>query len=149
MTFTNSNAYPVDITNIELWAMPVPATKLIYAREQDSDSIIKYHQRPQDITNDYIQDITTAQSLALMLIQDNKDFNPVRELDIIGVPQLQVGDTIRVTDEKVSDLYSVTKIVSKMIPTNFIQTITGVKKTIRSYFRVGLSAVGSADTIAP
>jgi len=150
MTFTNSNAYPVDITNIELWATPVPATKLIYAREQDSDSITKYHQRPQDITNDYIQDITTAQSLALMLIQDNKDFNPVRELDIIGVPQLQVGDTIRVTDEKVSDLYSVTKIVSKMIPTNFIQTITCVKKTIRTYFRIGISTIGSStDVIAP
>lgn len=148
MTFNNGGASPIDITNIELWATPAPATKKVYAREEDATSIVNYHQRPQDITNNFIQDNTTAQSLALMLIQDNKEFNPVRELDVIGVPQLQVGDTIRVTDEKTSDLYSVTKIVSRMIPTQFNQTLTGVKKTINSWFRIGISSIGSLDKIA-
>ena len=150
MTFTNSGATNVDITNIELWATPAPATKKVYAREEDATSITNYHQRPVDITNNFIQDISTAQSIALILIEDNKEFNPVRELEVVGVPQLQVGDTIRVTDEQVSDLYNIIKIASKMMPTQFNQTIIAVKKTIHTYFRVGLSSIGSAqDVISP
>lgn len=150
MTFANSNPdTDIYITNIELFATPARATKDIYERVQDDTSVTNYHERPLSIDNDYIQDDSTAASLATMIIEDNKNFNPVRELDVVGVPQLQVGDLVRVTDDKTSSRYYVTKIVGKMIQTQFAQTITVVNKTIRTYFRIGISTIGGGDVISP
>jgi hypothetical protein len=150
MTFANSHAtIPIYITGIALFGTPAPATSVAYDRVEDATSVAAYDERPLTIENDFIQDTSTAHSISTIIIEDNKAFSPVRELDVVGVPQLQVGDTVIISDEKVTDTYSVTKIVSKMVQTQFTQTLSVVKKIMRTYFRPGISSIGGADAIAP
>lgn len=150
MTFENTHSSTaIFITDILLYAIPAKISKKIYARVEDTSSVAKYLERPVTIENNFIQDESTADSIARIIIEDNKEYNPYREIDVMGVPQLQVGDLVRITDEKFSDIYFVTKIVGKMSGAKFIQTLTVIKKTINQYFRIGISTIGGTHPIGP
>jgi len=150
MTFANDNATtPIYITTLELFATPAKVTHQVYARYQDDDSVEDYHERPVVIENEFIPDESTGNSLATIVVTDNKDYNDYREIEVVGAPQLQIGDLVGVSDENQKDTYYITKIVGKMVDAKFTQVLTVVKKTINKYFRIGISTIGGSDQIAP
>jgi hypothetical protein len=146
MTFTNDSAIPIYVTTIELFATPAKVVKEIYVRVADSASIAIYDERPVTIENDFIPDESTANSIAQIIVDDNKALNKPNEVTVKGVPQLQIGDLVTLDD---GETYYVRKVVAKFQNNRFVQTLSVVQKTIVSYFRVGISTIGGTDKIAP
>lgn len=150
MTFTNTASVPVFLTQLELWATPAKVMSEIYVRESNSPSIDQYEERePHKIKNDYIQDESAAESIAQIVLQDLAELDDQRRLQVKGVPQLQVGDVIRYTDEVTADTYFVTRIAGVLNSEGFKQTLLVTKRTINVYFRIGISTIGGTDQIAP
>jgi hypothetical protein len=150
MVFANSHATtPVYITSLELFATPAKVVKKIYVREEDATSVAKYGEITIAIENDFIQDESTATSIAKIILADNSSYGETLEITVKGVPQIQIGDVVQVTTDNINQTYYVSKVVGKMVGARFIQTLTIVKKTFQSYFRVGISLIGGTDKIAP
>lgn len=150
LEFTNSGAGTCFITQLEVWGTPAKVSQDIYELVQDSDSIAEYEEHAIKIENNYIQDSTAAQSIAQLVISDRNEAEDERTLVVKGVPQLQIGDIVRYTDKKGnSNTYYIKKISGKLNTDGLKQTITIVKRTINEYFRIGISAIGGDDLIAP
>lgn len=150
MTFTNTASVPVFITQLELFARPAKVMSQIYTRKADSASIASYDERPAfKIENDYIQDEGSANSISQIVLSDRAELDDQRVMTIKGVPQLQVGDVVRYTELGLNQTYFVTRINGILNSSGYRQRINVSKRTIRSYFRIGISTIGGTDQIAP
>ena len=101
------------------------------------------------IENDYIQDETTARSLANIILIDNAEYGDILEMTVKGVPQLQIGDFVRVTNKYMNKTFYVQKIVGRMSKGSFTQNLTLIDKQFETYFTIGISSIGGTDVIAP
>lgn len=149
MTISNSNAYPVYITSLELFCTPALVLKQIYVRQSDSASVAKYDERVLDIENDYINNEGDANSKALMIIDDYATYANQYVLTVKGNPALQIGDAVSVNVWGYSGTYVINKIVNRWQDGKFTQQLTVRKKTFKTYFTVGVSTIGGSDVIAP
>jgi hypothetical protein len=150
MTFTNTASIPVFITQLELFATPAKVMSQIYVRKTSTASIASYDERPAfKIENDYIQDEGSANSIAQIVLSDRAELDDQRVMQIKGVPQLQVGDVIRYTELGLNQTYFVTRINGILNSSGFRQMINVSKRTINTYFRIGISTIGGTDQIAP
>lgn len=149
MTFTNSNAYPVYVNVLELWATPAKVVKEIYVREQDDISVGKYDERILPIENNFISTEIDAYSKAKMILNQYATYGKANELTVKGNPALQIGDTIAATVSGMSGNYFITKIVERWMGANFTQILTVKHREIVEYFTIGISTIGSTDQIAP
>lgn len=154
MVFTNSSSNAIFLTQLEVWARPAKVTNDIFLRLEDTTSIGTnrqgYDERIFEIENDYIQDNGAANTLAQMILTDRSQANATRTMLIKGLPQLQIGDVTGYKDLKVNENYFVTRIngiVNK--GSGFRQTIQVSKRTMQSYFRIGISTIGGSDVIGP
>lgn len=149
MTFTNTNAYPVYLTSIELYATPALIVKQVYVRYEDAASIAKYDERVLDIENNFINNEGDASSKAQIIIDDYSGYASTFELTVKGNPALQVGDPVNVCVWGSADVYVITKIVNRWELGKFTQRLTVRKKVFRKFFTVGVSTIGGTDVIAP
>lgn len=150
MVFTNTASVPVFITQLELFATPAKVMSEIYTRKADITSIASYDERqPFKIENNYIQDEGSANSIAQIVLSDRAELDDQRVMLIKGVPQLQVGDVIRYTEQGLNQTYFVNRLNGILNSSGFRQTINVSKRTINTYFRIGISTIGGTDKIAP
>lgn len=150
MVFSNAGAKQVFITGLDLWGTPAKVVNEIYVREEDASSVGEFEQQVVTIENNYIQDESTARSIANIILIDNAEYDDTIEITVKGVPHLQVGDLVRRTNDYSDQTYYVQKIVGKISGSNgFTQTLTLVNKAFETYFRVGISTIGGADKITP
>lgn len=149
MTFTNTNAYPVYITSVELYATPALVVKQIYVRYQDNASVAKYDERVLDIANDYINNEGDASSKAKIILDDYSGYATQYELTVKGNPALQIGDAVNVSVWGYAANYVITKIVNRWEAGKFTQRLTVRKKVFRTFFTIGVSTIGGSDVIAP
>lgn len=149
LTFTNNGAVSAAINRLEIWADPARIQNKIYVIEKDAASIVEYEEQPLKIENDYIQDEAAATSIAKLVLADRAELDDERTLVIKGVPQLQVGDFVRYVGKSSNDTYYVKRISGIISPDGLKQTIKITKRTINVYFRIGISAIGGTDQIAP
>ena len=150
VVFANSAAYDIYVTGLEIFARPAKVISEIYTFTQDATSVGKYEEQAYTIENDYIQSETFAKTISTMLIADRANPSGVREIEVTrGVPQLQVGDLVTFDDGKTSGTYYVQKKTTSVGKGGLVQVLTLVKRTIESYFTVGISMVGGTDIIAP
>lgn len=149
MTFTNTNAFPVYLTSLELYATPATVVKQIYVRQADSASVAKYDERVLDIENDFINNEGDANSKALIILDDYAAYANQYILTVKGNPALQIGDVVNVNVWGFSGTYAITKIVNRWADGKFSQQLTVRKKTFRTFFTIGVSTVGGSDVIAP
>lgn len=146
LTITNNADVPVFLTDLVIFGSPAKVTKELFVRAEDSDSIAEYGERLLQIENNYIQTKEWAYALAKMLVEDLKAYNSVKRLVIRGIPQLQLGDLVT----RDGETYTVTRVKTKIDGSNGLtQELTLNKKTVQSYFRIGISAIGGTDIIAP
>lgn len=150
MSFTNPNIYDAYITAIELFATPVVVIKQIYVREEDATSVSKYDERILTIDNDFFQNETDAQSLALVTLDDASTFGEIYELEVKGSPALQLEDTIRVNlYNKIND-YKIIRSINKISsPARYTQILKVKKFTRRTYFTINVSQIGGTDYLRP
>ena len=150
LTFTNNDTVNGVISRLELWGTPAPITNPIYTLTEDADSIETYERQEYKLENDYIQDEGAAESISAILLEERKDLGSSRKFNIIGVPQLQVGDRVNYSSPEIAETYFITKISGILsLSDGYKQTIEANKRTIKIYFRIGVSAIGSTDEIAP
>ncbi len=150
LTFTNNDTVNGVISRLELWGTPAPITNPVYTLEEDADSIEIYERQPYRLENDYIQDEGAANSISAILLEERKDLGSSRTFVVVGVPQMQIGDRVTYTSPEISETYFVTKISGILsLSDGYKQTIEANKRTIKIYFRTGVSAIAGPDEIAP
>jgi hypothetical protein len=146
LVFTNSSSSVVYLTTLDIWGRPARKTGDIYYKEKNDSSVTAYGERPLVVENDYIQDSSWAQSYAGMILQDFAHPENLQELTIRAMPELQLGDLISWQGH----YWRVYDIKTQIDPgVGFIQDLKLLQRTIVTYFRIGVSTIGSADKIAP
>lgn len=102
MTFTNSGNAPVYITKIVLFGQPAKVTAIKGDTQSDAVSIERYGINPDNnkqtytIENDLVQDLATANTMAWLLVDINKNPHGRYDIDNFVVPQLQFGDPVNI-----------------------------------------------------
>lgn len=158
VTFSNSSPDALYLTTCILYGTPAKVTQVISERWQDQTSIDAYgvspgnNYQPLQISNDYIQDSSTANSLAYTLVKEYKD--PLRRYTapIFANPALQIGDFVALTDADTGTtkhlyLTGYTAALSQLATLQ--HTVELEERNIQSYFTIGTSTIGGTDMIAP
>jgi hypothetical protein len=149
MTFTNTNAFDVYITTMELFARPAKVVKQIYVRQSDAISVAKYDERVLTIENDYFNNEGDATSKAIILLSDQSTYANQFIMTVKGNPALQIGDAVNVSVWGYAANYVIKKIVNRWEAGKYTQILTVRKKVFVKYFTVGVSTIGGTDVIAP
>lgn len=144
--FTNSAAVPAYITKFVLAGRTVRTTGDIYHRAKDDSSVTAYEERPYIVENPYIQNPTWAESLAQMLLDDYSDPGKIQYLTVRAMPDLQLGDMIS-WQGRYWRIYDIKNKLST--EEGYVQELTLLQRTVASYFRIGISAIGGTDKVAP
>lgn len=146
LEFSNSSSTPTYITNLVLGGTPVKeVASSLYVREEDADSIDKYEESSLPIDNRFIQDSSSAQSLALRILESSSELNDTQEIEVKGTPALQVRDAVT----SMSQPYFVTKIENSINDNRFRQILTLNQRQVVDYFAIEISTIGGPDIIAP
>lgn len=146
IVFTNNLTYEVYLTVLDIWGRPARKTGDIYYKEKVDSSITAYGERPLIIENDYIQNSDWAKSLAGIILADFARPENLQELTIRAIPELQLGDLIS-WQGRYWRVYDIKTQLSA--DSGFIQELKLLQRTIRTYFRIGVSLIGGPDVIAP
>jgi hypothetical protein len=173
MTFTNTGASPAYITKIELFGTPAKVSKEIYVREQSDDSVERFGEHVKTIENEYIQEESTATSLALLLLSFYDEISEVNDMSVKGSPALQLDDpiTVRIRHGETDVVrpiglllsltrpdtevkyrggdYFISRIKGMVNEKGFRQILTVRPRMTLTFFTIGISTVGGDDVIAP
>lgn len=158
MTFINTYTQPIYITQISLYGTPAKVTYRISQEYKDPSSIVLYGTNPANngqplvISNDLIQDPSTALSDAYSLVNDYS--KPYQRLNADVFPNfaLQIGDMVQATiDDTAQTLnYTVVGIVNSISSNGEpIQNLELEVKNLVHYFTINTSIIGGTDSIAP
>lgn len=98
MNFTNTNGFPVWITDIQLYAAPAKSVDTITVVEQDDDSIAQYDEHPLSpaVNNNFFVDEDSMISFAKKVLSQQAAFGQVQTLTVKSNPALQNGDVVTV-----------------------------------------------------
>ncbi len=152
LVFENTGSSTAYLTDLIIWGEPAPVTTRLFLRIQDDDSVGDrdgYEEKIHKVENNYIQDQTTAITLATILLQDRASEQDQKELLVVGVPQLQVGDVVGYIDENSDEDYFVTRINGIFNTSGFKQYLKLSKRIINIYFRIEISTIGGSDPLGP
>lgn len=158
MTFTNTYTQPVYITKLALYATPAKISHIESKRYTDQTSIDNYGRNPTGsgeplvVTNDQIQEASTANSIAYTLLSEYKTPRKRLKCTVFAVPQLQIGDLVTVNIEDTGEALAmfVLGLSTKLdIGGNLVQDLELEQRTVKQYFTIGLSTIGGLHTIAP
>lgn len=142
---TGRTSYITALTINGRWATPRYEGG-IFHRSQDDSSVTAYEERVLAIENDYIQDRTSAMSLASLIFLQLSEPEFIREITIRAKPRLQIGDQVSWQRRP----YRIFSIKARLNPSvGFLQDLTLVKRDVVNYFKIGISLIGGPDRIAP
>ena len=161
--FTNGGSDTLYISEMEIHGTPAKVYDHIEVEVKDQDSIDSYGVNPESnsgepivITNDWIQDVSTARSLAQL--QVNLYADPEQQLSgkPFADPSLQYGDVVklRVNDIEVDPrpVVVVGTELSMSLSNVLDQTAVFEYREFTgplSYFTIGVSEIAGPDIIAP
>ncbi len=109
LMFSNDGASDAYITSIDLYGTPAKIEDVVKIEEIDQDSIDDFEEQIYEIDNEYIQDASNAQSRALLLIRDYKDYGTVIDVEVKGTPALQLGDRVSINVDNISGDFVIIK----------------------------------------
>jgi hypothetical protein len=140
---TGTNAY---LTALTLYGRVVRATSDLYYRTKDDSSVTAYQERIFTLENPYIQSQSWAQSYASIILEDFSSVEKIQKIKIRAIPELQLGDLVS-WQGRYWRIYDIKSILDSS--NGFVQELTMIQRTIRTYFRIGISTIGGTDIIAP
>lgn len=144
--FQNNSTQDVYLTKVVIAGRYAKKVADIYTRLQDDSSVTAYQQQPYVLENDYIQNSIWANTLARMILNDFSNPESIQHIVIRAIPELQLGDLISWQGR----YWRVFNIRAQLGPAQgFIQELTLLQRTIQTYFRIGVSTIGSKDKISP
>jgi len=125
VTFTNADAGIVYIWKFKIRGTPATIISDITATATDNRSVEKYNEQTYIVDNDFITSEASAQAYANHLVDKYKD--PMKRIKIViqGIPQLQLKDMIRVSDQDLGTTsdYRIMRIVGQLDNGGFTQTL--------------------------
>lgn len=142
----NNASETLFVTQVVLSGRPAKQYGDLYYREKDDSSVTAYQERPLQIDNDYIQDESWAASYARLILNDYSEIENLQRITIRAIPELQLGDLIS-WQGRYWRIYDIKSTLNA--GTGFVQELTLLQRDINSYFRIGISTIGSSDQIAP
>lgn len=151
MVFTNTGLTDLYLRELDVWGTPAIQIEPISIEERDEASITAYGEKLHSIQNPYFQNVTDAQSKALIFLNDFSTFGQVGEIEVVGTPQLQLGDPVEVTIEEETSTYRVTKITQKLSgnPARYMQILRLKQYEPTSYFTIEVSELDGTDVLSP
>lgn len=158
MTFSNSFTQPIYLTKIALFGTPAKVIYFDTKPQIDTASVTAYGRNPANrgervkIENEYIQDASTANSIAYTLVAEYKNPRKRLKCTVFAVPQLQVGDFVTVvladTGQSIN-MFVMAKTLKFDGKANLVMDLELEQRTIKRYFTINQSRIGQTDTIAP
>ncbi len=158
ITFSNTYSNPIYITSLALYGTPAKVAQTISQEFKNQTSIDLYginptnNGQPVTIQNNLIQDSDTAHSIAYQLVTDyNQPFQRLK-VEVMAVPQLQIGDYVTVTLNDISNTKTYTIVgieLSQAKSDPLKQSLELEYRQMVTYFTIGVSHIGSTDQIAP
>jgi hypothetical protein len=148
LKFTNSNAFPVSISFLEIWGQPAKIVDTIEYNAYDEDSVEQFGEMVLDITdNNCFGSYANADAYAEDILKRRADYSPTMTLQVKGNPALQLGDVIHV-DYKYEGDYKVVGIKSAITNSaGFTSTLTVEKFTLLTAFRLDVSVLNGTDVL--
>jgi hypothetical protein len=147
--FSNTNAFDVTISELELWGEPAKVVDRIEYSEVDQISIDKYDEQVFVIENNFIQSIQQSQGLALMILNQFSEYSNTLELEVKGNFALQLGDVVTVNVKSYSGTYRIIKILNKLIGGRYTQVLTVRKYIPQVWFTLDESVLDGSDVLTP
>jgi len=126
----------------------------LYGRYTDQDSIDKYDEQVLTIQNDFIQDQSTMDSVALSVLYNYAQHSNTIELTVKGDYSLQIRDNITVQIDDIDQEYSITKLGYVLSKGSLVHKITARVFNIPPYFILSSdsearSLLSGTDLLAP
>lgn len=149
MTFENNNAFPVEISEAEVWGEPAKIIDEIEYTAYESDSVDKYEEKVLTIDNNYLGNRSNCESLAYTILDGYSEYASVIEMTVKGHPALQLGDIITVDARSYNNDYQITKITSRLAEDNYEQVIRARLYAPREWFTLDQSLLDGTDVLAP
>lgn len=158
LTLQNATSTAIYLTRLVLYGRAATVAEVIDERVTNETSIEAYGRNPDNqgesmvIENDYIQDRTTAYTLAQTIV--NEYGAPFRRFksEYFGDPKLQLGDwgTVQLPDHGQNKLSIITGRKIKLgREGNLSQELQLEVREVRTYFTIGVSAIAGPDEISP
>lgn len=145
--FSNSSGTTAYITSLTVTGREAsPTTTPIYYRTQDDSSVTAYEERPITIDNNYIQSLDWAKSFSSLILNDYSDPENLQTLTIRAISGLKISDLISWQGRNWR-IYGIRTTMNPAV--GYVQELSLLKRDIASYFRIGVSLIGSNDSIAP
>lgn len=148
ITFNNTYISKVYITNMNILGTPVRITKEIDIIEKDQTSIDEYEEQTYSVESPYIQDSSTAESIALTIVRHFKDYGNTLTMEIKGSPALQIADVVTVDIDDIYDNFIIRKIENQLVDNKYTQRLTVQKYDIPTYFQLDVSLLDGEDVLA-
>jgi len=148
VTFANSNAFDVEIDEIELWGEPAKVYDVLEYDSYDDESVEKYGDQLLEISdNPFFQSFNQAQSFAVYTLNERANYNDNLELSIKGDFSLQLGDYISI-DGDYEGYYTIDSIKWSLSAGSLETTIKVHKFTPVDYFVLDVSVLDGTDVLA-
>jgi hypothetical protein len=145
IVFQNNSSNAAYLTRVIISGRPAKQIGEIYYRGERDASITAYEERPLTINNEYIADANWARSYAEMILDDFSHIENLQTITVRAIPELQLGDLISWQGHQ----WRIYDIKTTLDPSaGFIQDLKLLQRTIKSYFRIGISTIGGTDLIA-
>jgi hypothetical protein len=150
--FENTNTFPVEIDQLEVWGRPAKVVNTINYVAKDQDSIDKYEKQSlggeEGIENDFFGSQYNCEAFAYIILDSYSEFNPTIEAKIVGDFSLQLGDIVQLQARGKDDAYKITSITTEMYPHSF--KIKARKSMARSWAKYDITVYDDPiDVIAP
>ncbi len=149
LVFENTGLTDAYVYSVDLWGVPVKEIDTINVKDFDQDSIDKYDEQRYTLDTSYIQDRTTAESKAAILLDDYKDLGSILDVDVKGNMAYQIGDPVAVSLDGYTQDHVITRIVQVMQGGGYHQRLRIKARTPREYFIIGTSALDGTAVLAP
>lgn len=147
ITFTNSNAFPVKIAEVQLWGEPAKVYDVLDYDVYDSVSVEKYGEQVLEIAdNQFFQSYSQAQSFGSYMLRERANFNQVLTVDIKGDFSLQLGDSIELEGDFAGN-YRIDAISWRVEAGNYKTTIKCHKFEPVEYFTLDVSILDGTDIL--
>lgn len=149
LVFENGGVTDAYITQMTLYGEPAQVTSKITVREEAASSVGAYDEQVLPIDNEYIQDESTARSLALLLLSQFAEFGAAYEAEVHGNPALQLDDQVGFDITSPEPDYAIIKIQNRLQGSRFRQFLRVKSRTGLSFFTIQSSLIQGGDVIAP
>lgn len=149
VTFTNNNAYDVEIDEMVLWGEPAKVTNMLEIDAKDTDSYGKYGDKYLEITdNQFFQNFDQSEAYARFILHDYAYYNAVLKIEIKGDFSLQLGDVVAVSDDVYGGAYNIDAIEYDLSE-GFLSTVLTCHRYVStSYFTLNQSKLDQGDLLA-